>query len=100
MFFEKKVLFSILGGFVLGKAGGQILGSKKAKEGYLKAATGALIMKDYIMEQAENIQAEGSDILADARLRADEYQAKKDAEAMYETDEKNSDPEVVPVVEA
>ena len=100
MFFEKKVLFSILGGFVLGKAGSQIFGSAKAKEAYLKAATGALIMKDYIMEQAEIIQAEGSDILADARLRSDEYQAKKDAEFMCGTDDKSCDQEAVPAVEA
>ena len=76
---EKKVLFSALGGFVLGKAGNMIFGSDTAKKAYLKAATGGMILKDYILEQAEIIQAEASDIAADARVEADKYQAKKDA---------------------
>ncbi len=79
MFFEKKVIFSILGGFALGKTGNEIFGSETAKKAYLKAATGAMILKDNIMERVEVIQAAASDIAADARAEADKYQEKKDA---------------------
>ena len=80
MFLDKKVIISALGGFALGKTGHLIFASKKAKECYVKAAASALIVKDSIMEQVENIQAEASDIMADARIEADKYQAEKDAE--------------------
>ncbi len=86
MIFNKTVLFSILGGFALGKTGDMIFGSETAKKSYLKVATGALILKDSVMEQVETIQAEASDLMADARVKADEYQAKKDADYAFAED--------------
>jgi hypothetical protein len=80
MFLEKKVLVSFVGGYVLGKNSNAIFGSEKAKECYRKAATSAFILKDMVMEKVEILQAEASDILADARAEADKYQAQKDAE--------------------
>ena len=79
MFFEKKVVVSLLGGIVLGKAGETIFGSETARKVYTKAATGAFIAKDSIMELAEKVQAGAMDIAADARIEADNYQAEKDA---------------------
>ncbi len=78
--FKKQYLITLAGGFVLGKAGQAIFGSKKAKEIYTKAATGAYIAKDAIMEEFEKIQAAALDIAAEARIEADNYQAEKDAE--------------------
>lgn len=80
MLFKKEILISLLGGFVLGKSGEMIFGSQTAKKLYTKAATGAFIAKDSIMEQAEKIQACAMDIATDARIEADNYQARKDAE--------------------
>jgi hypothetical protein len=80
MFLEKKVLVSFVGGYVLGKNSNAIFGSEKAKECYRRAATSAFILKDMVMEKVEVLQAEASDILADARAEADKYQEKKDAE--------------------
>ena len=80
MFLEKKVILPLVGGFVLGKAGNAIFVSQTARKVYTKAATGAFIAKDSIMEQAEKIQAGAMDIAADARIEADNYQAQKDAE--------------------
>ena len=80
MFMSKKVIISAIGGFVLGKAGNAIFGSKTAVKYYTKAATGAFIAKDAIMEQVEKIQAGAMDIAVDARLEADRYQERLDAE--------------------
>ncbi len=80
MFMSKKVILSAIGGFVLGKAGNAIFGSETAVKYYTKAATGAFIAKDAIMEQVEKIQAGAMDIAVDARLEADRYQEKLDAE--------------------
>lgn len=79
MFLKKKIVLSVLGGFVLGKAGDTIFGSETAKKVYTKAATGAFIVKDSVMDSFEKIQAEAMDIAADARIEADNYQAKKDS---------------------
>ena len=46
LFLKKEILISLLGGFVLGKAGETIFGSETAKKVYTKAATGAFIAKD------------------------------------------------------
>ena len=70
---KKAVVFSLLGGFVLGKAGGFIFGSKTAKKAYTAIATGALIAKDSVMENVEKIQAGASDIIADAKVNAEAY---------------------------
>ena len=78
LFLKKEILISLLGGFVLGKAGETIFGSEAAKKVYTKAATGAFIAKDSIMDSVEKIQAEAMDIAAEARIEADNYQAKKD----------------------
>ena len=80
MFMKKGIVVSLLGGFVLGRAGEAIFGSETAKKVYTKAATGAFIAKDCIMEEVEKIQAAAMDIAADARIEADEYQAAKDEE--------------------
>ncbi len=79
MFFNKKVVFGVLGGYVLGKAGDMIFGSETAKKVYTKCATYGMILKDNTMEKVEIIQACASDIAADAREEADRYQAKMDA---------------------
>ena len=78
--FKKSVLLPLVAGFVLGKTSDMIFGSKEAIKAYTKAATCAFIAKDYVMEEVEKIQAAASDIAADARANADEYQAQKDAE--------------------
>lgn len=78
--FKKSIVISLIGGFVLGKAGDKIFGSKEAIKAYTKAATCAFIAKDCVMEEVEKIQAAASDIAADARVEADKYQAQKDAE--------------------
>lgn len=83
MFLNNKVVFGVLGGYVLGKAGDMIFGSETAKKVYTKCATYGMILKDNTMEKVEIIQACASDIAADAREEADKYQAKK--EAAYET---------------
>ncbi|MBQ9155769.1 MAG: hypothetical protein IJ137_03195 [Eubacterium sp.] len=85
---EKKVLLSVLGGFVLGKTGDFIFGGDTAKKVYVKAASLGMILKDCTMEKVEAIQAGASDIAAEAREEADKYQAKKDAafEALLEDD--------------
>ena len=79
MFLNKKVVFGVLGGYVLGKAGDMIFGSETAKKVYTKCATYGMILKDNTMEKVEIIQACASDIAADAREEADKYQAKMDA---------------------
>ena len=79
MFLNNKVVFGVLGGYVLGKAGDMIFGSETAKKVYTKCATYGMILKDNTMEKVEIIQACASDIAADAREEADRYQAKMDA---------------------
>ena len=79
MAIKKSIIFSVIGGFVLGKAGEAVFGSDAAKKVYTTITEGAMITKDAVMESVEKIQAGASDIAADARLKADEYQAKKDA---------------------
>ncbi len=79
MFFNKKVIFGVLGGFVLGKTGDMIFGSDTAKKVYTRCAAAGMILKDQTMEKVEVIQACASDIAADAREEADQYQARKDA---------------------
>jgi hypothetical protein len=96
MFLEKKVLISFVGGYVLGKSSDAIFCSDKAKELYRKVATQGFLLKDYIMEQVEVIQAEVSDIAADARAEADKIQAAKDAEYKF-SEEKKLVGEEVPV---
>ncbi len=79
MSISKKVVFSLIGGYVLGRAGEEIFGSETAKKVYRKVATCAFIAKDSIMEQVEKARAVASDIAVDARADADRYQEEKDA---------------------
>ncbi len=83
---KKAIVFSLIGGFVLGKAGSAIFGSKTAKKVYTTLTTGAFIVKDSVMESVEKIQAEASDVAADARVNAERYYAQKDAAAARGTD--------------
>lgn len=80
MIMKKEVVISLLAGLVLGKAGETIFGSDTARKAYTRAASGAYIAKDAIMEEVEKIQAGAMDIATDARAQADRYQARKDAE--------------------
>ena len=73
------VALSLLGGYVLGKAGNAVFGSDTAKKAYTAATTGAFIAKDAVMERVEKIQAGAADIAADAKINAERYYAKKDA---------------------
>ncbi|MBQ1311569.1 MAG: hypothetical protein IIY55_06940 [Blautia sp.] len=75
---KKAIIFSLLGGYVLGRAGSAIFGSKTAKKVYTTLATGAFIAKDSIMESVEKIQAEASDIAQDAKVNVERYYAEKD----------------------
>ncbi len=84
---KKAVVFSIIGGYVLGKAGNYIFGSKTAKKVYTEVATGALIAKDYIMTDVEKLQAGCADITADAKVKVEAYYAEKDAAFNAETTE-------------
>ena len=83
---KKAVVFSLLGGFVLGKAGGFIFGSKTAKKAYTAIATGALIAKDSVMENVEKIQAEASDIIADAKVNVEAYYEERGEAGYYGAD--------------
>ena len=83
---KKAVIFSLIGGFVLGKAGAQIFGSRTAKKVYTKVATGAYIAKDSIMEFAEKVQAGASDIAAEAKENAENYYAEKGKTASWVTE--------------
>ena len=75
---KKAIIFSLLGGYVLGRAGSTIFGSKTAKKVFTTLATGAFIAKDSIMESVEKIQAEASDIAQDAKVNVERYYAEKD----------------------
>lgn len=70
---NKKGLLTFVGGFLLGSAGLNVLGSKVAQKGYRYVAAGALIARDSVMEQAEKIQGAASDILADANEIKEQY---------------------------
>ena len=83
---KKAIIFSLLGGYVLGKAGNAIFGSKTAKKVYTTLTTGAFIVKDSIMEGVEKIQAEASDVAADAKVNVERYYASRDAAAERGTD--------------
>ena len=101
LFLKKEILISLLGGFVLGKAGETIFGSETAKKVYTKAATGAFIAKDSIMDSVEKIQAEAMDIAAEARIEADKKKKKKDGTFdMFEGFEEESSDLDESVVEA
>lgn len=79
---KKAVIFSLLGGYVLGKAGVEIFGGKTARKVYTGLTTGAFLVKDSIMERAEKIQAGASDIAADAKANVEKYYAER--ETVYE----------------
>ena len=76
---NKGIILSLAGGFILGKAGDTIFGSKKAKEVYTVLTAGAFIAKDAVMEYVEKIQAGASDIAEDAKKMADKYYLDRDA---------------------
>ncbi len=76
---RKSIIFSLLGGFILGKAGAEIFGCKEAKKIYTSLATGAIIVKDSVMERFEKVQAGAVDIMADAKENAKRYYTEKEA---------------------
>ncbi len=76
--FKKEIIFSVLGGYVLGKMGNEIFGSETARKIYTKCATAGFILKDTVMEQVEVIQANATDIAAEAKENAEEYYRKRD----------------------
>ncbi len=76
--FDKKILFSVLGGFILGRSGEQILESETVRTALTNVVTGAIIIKDSVMECVEKAQAGGSVILADAKVKVEEYYAERD----------------------
>lgn len=90
---KKSIIISLVGGFILGKAGDTVFGSKKAREIYTQLTTGAFIAKDAVMEYVEKVQAGASDIAEDAKHRVEKYYLEK--EAAFEQ-ERGADP--VPVV--
>lgn len=75
---KRAILFSLLGGYVLGKVGNEIFGGKTARKIYVEAATGAFILKDSIMARAEKIQAGAMDIAVDAKAKVEQYYAEKE----------------------
>ena len=83
---KKAVIFSLLGGFILGKAGETIFGSKPAKKAYTAIATGAILAKDSVMGSVEKIQAGASDIMEDAKVNAERYYESREAGFSVETD--------------
>ena len=76
---KSAVALSLVGGYVLGKAGNALFGGDAAKQAYTAVATGAVIAKDSVMERVEKIQAGAADIAEDAKNNAERYYAKKDA---------------------
>ena len=74
---KKGIILSLAGGYILGKAGNFIFGSKTARKVYTQLTTGALIAKDSIMESVEKIQAGAADITADAKENVERYYAEK-----------------------
>ncbi|MCI6637273.1 MAG: DUF6110 family protein [Bilifractor sp.] len=83
---KKAVIFSLLGGYILGKAGVEIFGGKTARKVYTGITTGAFLAKDSVMDRVEKIQAGASDIAADARANVEKYYAAKEKEYTEGTD--------------
>lgn len=93
------IALSLLGGYVLGKAGNAVFGGETAKKAYTTVATGAFIAKDAVMEQVEKIQVSAADIAADAKINAERYYAKRDAEAAVAEDDLTVDEILADVAE-
>ena len=95
--FKEAVVLSLVGGYILGKAGETIFAGERAKKAYTAVATGAFIGKDMVMEQVEKIQASAADIAEEAKAKAERYYEKKDA--AYEEAQKSDDDVFAEVVE-
>ena len=73
-------------GVLFGTAGVKVLGSKDAKKFYINCLAAGLRAKDCVMTTATNIQENAEDILAEAQ-QINESRAAKEAEAVYEAEE-------------
>ena len=78
-------------GFVLGTVGVPLLKTKEAQKVYRVLTAGALIAKDRVLEEAENIQAMAMDIHEDAKVMVEEYYMEKDAQYDAEIAGDNAD---------
>ena len=82
-------------GFALGTVGIKVLKSKLARKGYPYAVAGAMLVRDWVMEESERIQAGASDIADQAKaitelqdgdtiiLLADRYDYQQNYEDSY-----------------
>ena len=67
-------------GFALGTVGIKVLKSKLARKGYPYAVAGAMLVRDWVMEESERIQAGASDIADQAKEITERYYEKLDQE--------------------
>ena len=72
--------WSLGGGFLLGSVGLKALKSKAVRKNYKYVVAGAMIARDYVMEEAEKFQAAASNVAAEAKEITERYYAKLDEE--------------------
>lgn len=73
-------------GVLFGTAGIKVLSSKDAKKVYTNCTAAVLRAKDCVMKTATTVQENAEDILAEAQ-QINESRAAKEAEAVYEAEE-------------
>lgn len=73
-------------GVLFGTAGIKVLSSKDAKKLYTNCTAAVLRAKDCVMKTATTVQENAEDILAEAQ-QINESRAAKEAEAVYEAEE-------------
>ena len=81
---DKTGLFAA--GVLFGTAGIKLLSSKDAKKVYTECTAAVLRAKDCVMKTATTVQENAEDILAEAQ-QINESRAAKEAEAVYEAEE-------------
>ena len=76
---------SLIGGFLLGTCGLELLKTETADTVYTYATAGVLIARDWVMKQVEYVTAKSQDIYADAKEIHENYQRMKATENFEET---------------
>ena len=84
--FKLKKAGIFAGGVLFGTAGVKILASDDAKKVYTNCTAAVLRAKDCVMKTATTVQENAEDILAEAQ-QINESRAAKEAEAVYEAEE-------------
>ena len=67
-------------GFGLGTVGIKLLKSKLARKGYPYVVAGAMLARDWAMEESEKLQAEATDIIDQAKAITERYYSQLDRE--------------------